>query len=127
MDDRPERSERREPRESPRQEQQPQVVKKVEQPTKDAGEFTEVMKELAGTLSAKLLDANKNVIQKVAVRDLANTLKESNGDVKSVVFDGVITQRMLDIAAEKNLEYLVGVKMGSIVKQPANVKVITTE
>ena len=85
------------------------------------------MKELAGTLSAKLLDANKNVIQKVAVRDLANTLKESNGDVKSVVFDGVITQRMLDIAAEKNLEYLVGVKMGSIVKQPANVKVITTE
>ena len=128
MDDRPERSERREPRESPRQEQQPQEpVKKVEQPSKDAGEFTEVMKELSGTLSAKLLDANKNVIQKVAVRDLANTLKESNGDVKSVVFDGVITQRMLDIAAEKNLEYLVGVKMGSIVKQPANVKVITTE
>ena len=128
MDDRPERSERREPRESPRQEQQPsEPVKKVVEQPKDAGEFTEVMKELAGTLSAKLLDANKNVIQKVAVRDLANTLKESNGDVKSVVFDGVITQRMLDIAAEKNLEYLVGVKMGSIVKQPSNVKVITTE
>jgi DNA primase len=129
MDDRPERSERREPRESPRQEQQPpqEPVKKVEQPSKDAGEFTEIMKELSGTLSAKLLDANKNVIQKVAVRDLANVLKESNGDVKSVVFDGVITQRMLDIAAEKNLENLVGVKMGSIVKQPANVKVITTE
>ena len=128
MDDRPERSERREPRESPRQEQQPsEPAKKVVEQPKDAGEFTEVMKELAGTLSAKLLDANKNVIQKVAVRDLANTLKESNGDVKSVVFDGVITQRMLDIAAEKNLEYLVGVKMGSIVKQPANVKVITTE
>lgn len=128
MDDRPERSERREPRESPRQEQQPpEPAKKVAEQPKDAGEFTEVMKELAGTLSAKLLDANKNVIQKVAVRDLANTLKESNGDVKSVVFDGVITQRMLDIAAEKNLEYLVGVKMGSIVKQPANVKVITTE
>ncbi len=85
------------------------------------------MKDLAGTLSAKLLDANKNVLQKVAVRDLANVLKETNGDVKSVVFDGVITQRMLDIAAEKNLDYLVGVKMGSIVKQPANVKVITTE
>jgi hypothetical protein len=34
---------------------------------------------------------------------------------------------MLDIAAEKNLDYLVGVKMGNIVKQPANVKVITSE
>jgi DNA primase len=124
MDERQERPERREPREQPPQEPQPEV-KKAE--PKEAGEFAEIMKDLAGTLSAKLLDANKNVLQKVAVRDLANVLKETNGDVKSVVFDGVITQRMLDIAAEKNLEYLVGVKMGSIVKQPANVKVITTE
>jgi len=124
MDERQERQERREPREQQPQEQQPEA-KKAE--PKEAGEFAEIMKELAGTLSAKLLDANKNVIQKVAVRDLANVLKETNGDVKSVVFDGVITQRMLDIAAEKNLDYLIGVKMGSIVKQPANVKVITTE
>jgi DNA primase len=126
MDERQERPERRESREAPRQEQPQEPAKKVEQP-KEVGEFAEIMKDLSGTLSAKLLDANKNVLQKVAVRDLANVLKESNGDVKSVVFDGVITQRMLDIAAEKNLDYLVGVKMGSIVKQPANVKVITTE
>jgi len=124
MDERPERQERREPREQQPQEQQPEI-KKAE--PKEAGEFAEIMKDLAGTLSAKLLDANKNVLQKVAVRDLANVLKETNGEVKSVVFDGVITQRMLDIAAEKNLDYLVGVKMGSIVKQPSNVKVITTE
>jgi hypothetical protein len=127
MDERQERQERREPREQPQEQQQQQQpeVKKAE--PKEAGEFAEIMKDLAGTLSAKLLDANKNVLQKVAVRDLANVLKETNGDVKSVVFDGVITQRMLDIAAEKNLDFLVGVKMGSIVKQPANVKVITTE
>jgi DNA primase len=124
MDERQERQERREPREQQPQEQQPEI-KKAE--PKEAGEFAEIMKDLAGTLSAKLLDANKNVLQKVAVRDLANVLKETNGEVKSVVFDGVITQRMLDIAAEKNLDYLVGVKMGSIVKQPSNVKVITTE
>src|SRR5271157_540228 len=126
MDERQGRQERREPREQPQQEQPQQPEVKKAEP-KEAGEFAEIMKDLAGTLSAKLLDANKNVIQKVAVRDLANVLKETNGDVKSVVFDGVITQRMLDIAAEKNLEFLVGVKMGSIVKQPANVKVITTE
>jgi DNA primase len=117
-----ERQERREP---PKEQEQQPEAKKPE--PREAGEFAEIMKDLAGTLSAKLLDANKNVLQKVAVRDLANVLKETNGEVKSVVFDGVITQRMLDIAAEKNLEYLVGVKMGSIVKQPANVKVITTE
>ena len=43
-----------------------------------------------------------------------------------MVFDGVITQRILDIAAEKNLDYLVGVKLGNIVKRPLSVKVLTT-
>jgi len=123
-DDRRERREDREPRER-REEREPREPAPVR--SKEPSEFDAIMKELSGTLSAKLLDANKNVLQTVAVRDLANTLKESNGDVKSVVFDGVITQRMLDIAAEKNLDYLVGVKMGSIVKQPSNVKVITSE
>jgi DNA primase len=122
------REERREPREQrePRESREPreQVAPRKE---KEPSEFDGIMKELSGTLSAKLLDANKNVLKTVAVRDLANTHKETNGDVKSVVFDGVITQRMLDIAAEKNLDFLVGVKMGSIVKQPANVKVITSE
>jgi DNA primase len=125
--ERRERREDREPRER-REEREPREAREPAAPVKkEPGEFDAIMKELSGTLSARLLDANKNVLQTVAVRDLANTLKESNGDVKSVVFDGVITQRMLDIAAEKNLDYLVGVKLGSIVKQPANVKVITSE
>ncbi len=124
--DRDERRERREERE-PRESREPREPREQPPARKEPSEFDSIMKELSGTLSARLLDANKNVIQTVAVRDLANTLKETNGDVKSVVFDGVITQRMLDIAAEKNLEYLVGVKIGSIVKQPSNVKVITSE
>jgi DNA primase len=127
-DDRRERREDRgEPRGERREEREPREAREPTPVKKEPNEFDAIMKELSGTLSARLLDANKNVLKTVAVRDLANTLKESNGDVKSVVFDGVITQRMLDIAAEKNLDYLVGVKMGSIVKQPASVKVITSE
>jgi DNA primase len=83
--------------------------------------------ELNGTLNAFLLDAEGNVLKQVEVRDLVNTLKESNGLVKSVVFDGVITQRILDIAAEKELDYLIGVKIGNVVKRPLSVKVLTTE
>jgi hypothetical protein len=39
----------------------------------------------------------------------------------------VITQRILDIAAEKELNYLIGVKIGNVVKRPLSVKVLTTE
>ncbi|MFC1786419.1 DNA primase DnaG [Halobacteriota archaeon] len=94
-------------------------------PTKKENELKAYAEELNGTLSAKLLNSGKKVIKEVAVRDLANVLKES-ANVKGVVFDGVITQRILDIAAEKELDYLVGVKLGNIVKRPISVKVLTT-
>ena len=70
---------------------------------------------------------NQNVLKEVAVRDLARELKEGNGDANGVIFDGVVTQRILDIAAEKGLEYLIGAKMGNIAKSPSCVKVLTKE
>jgi len=89
--------------------------------------FRQHMDELDGTLCARLMDKNHNVLREVAVRDLARELKESNGDVNGVIFDGVVTQRVLDIAADKGLEYLIGAKMGNIVKSPSCVRVVTKE
>ncbi|MFZ0926488.1 MAG: DNA primase DnaG [Halobacteriota archaeon] len=89
--------------------------------------FRNYVEALNGTLNAFLLDAEGKVLKEVEVRNLASALKESNGLVKSVVFDGVITQRILDIAAEKELDYLIGVKIGNVVKRPLSVKVLTVE
>jgi len=89
--------------------------------------FRQHVDELDGTLSARLFDRNHNVLKEVAVRDLARELKDANGEVNGVIFDGVVTQRILDIAAEKRLEYLIGAKMGNIAKSPVCVKVITKE
>ena len=60
--------------------------------------FRQHMDELDGTLCARLMDRNHNILREVAVRDLARELKDSNGDVNGVIFDGVVTQRVLDIA-----------------------------
>ncbi len=89
--------------------------------------FRQHVDELDGTLSARLMDRNHNILREVAVRDLARELKEANGDVNGVIFDGVVTQRILDIAAEKGLEYLIGAKMGNVAKSPVCVKVLTKE
>jgi len=89
--------------------------------------FRQHMDELDGTLCARLMDKNHNILREVAVRDLARELKDSNGDVNGVIFDGVVTQRVLDLAADKGLEYLIGAKMGNIVKSPSCVKVVTKE
>jgi len=89
--------------------------------------FKPHVEELDGTLSARLFDKEHNVLREVAVRDLAKELKESNGEVNGVIFDGVVTQRILDIAAEKGLEYLIGAKLGNIAKSPICVRVLTKE
>ncbi|MGZ5539012.1 MAG: DNA primase DnaG [Halobacteriota archaeon] len=97
------------------------------EPSPVENNFKSYAEALNGTLNAFLLDAEGKVLKEVEVRNLVNALKESNGLVKSVVFDGVITQRILDIAAEKELNYLIGVKIGNVVKRPLSVKVLTTE
>jgi DNA primase len=80
---------------------------------------------LNGTLGARLLDSKDKIIEETAVRDLVNTLKENDEGIKSVVFDGVVTQRILDIASDKGIENLIGVKKGNIAKSPASVNVLT--
>ena len=89
--------------------------------------YRDRINELAGTLSAKLIGENSSDLETVAVRDIANTLKNANSDVEGVIFDGVITQRLLDIAAEKGLEFIAGVKLGNVVKQPTNIRVLTIQ
>lgn len=87
-------------------------------------EFQSHLRELAGTFSARLLDGNSAVIQEVAVRDLANVLKDSREGIHSVVFDGVITQRIVDIASEKGVKNLVGAKMGNVAKVPTTIHIV---
>ncbi len=89
--------------------------------------FRKHVDEIDGTLSARIMDRNQNILKEVAVRDLARELKEANGEVNGVIFDGVVTQRILDIAAEKGVEYLIGAKMGNVAKSPSCVKVLTKE
>lgn len=83
--------------------------------------------EIEGKLIARLLDRNGNLIKEIPVRDLVKALKTNNTKASNLIFDGVITQRVVDLAAKKNIQYLVGVRLGNVVKVPTNVRVITFE
>ena len=89
--------------------------------------FVSVLDELSGKLQAVLMDDKLTRLgDPVAVRELADRLKSADDDgLRIVVFDGVITQRLLDIAMDRHIETLVGVKTGNITKKPANVEVLT--
>ncbi len=110
-----------------------EVKEKVNQKSKEAKDsiaemilaFKKHKDEVEGKLLARILDKNFEVIKEIPVRDLASTLKNDTSSALSIVFDGVITQRLIDIAAKKEINYLVGVRLGSVVKIPTSVKTIT--
>lgn len=83
-----------------------------------------VAKELEGTLEAVLLDAEMKKVDRLPVSDLAEKLQQANA-VDTVVFDGVITQRLVDVATEKQVKFLVAARVSDVVKHPLNVHLIT--
>lgn len=91
----------------------------------EAVRFGPHVEALKGTLTARILDSQDKVIEEIAVRDLASRLKTYKDNIQSVVFDGVITQRLVDIASSNAIKNLIGVKIGNIAKIPADMEVLT--
>jgi DNA primase len=85
---------------------------------------TELAQELNGTLEAILLDEKIEQIERLPVSELAEKLQQVSG-ADMVIFDGVITQRLVDIANEKGIKYLIAARISEAVKQPLKVNVMT--
>jgi len=86
--------------------------------------YFSILDDVSGSLKAVLLDEKNKEIKKIPVRELTDELKKSK-NIKTVVFDGIITQRLLDIANNKNVREIVGVKLGNVIKKPKSVRVLT--
>jgi DNA primase len=82
-----------------------------------------IASRLRGTLKAQLLNEKLERIDEIQVRDLTTKLQEAE-NVAAVVFDGIVTQKLADIAAEKGLRYLVGVRE-RVERKPREVLILT--
>jgi DNA primase len=86
--------------------------------------YGKILDEISGSLKAVLFDKNDKELKKIPVRELTDSLKKSD-DIYTVVFDGIVTQRLLDIANSKNVKEVIGIKLGNVIKMPSSVKVLT--
>lgn len=104
----------------------PKKEEKTELPD-EVKRYKDILKTLSGTLKAMLLNPRGEVIKELAVRQLADTIKSPPGDIHAVIFDGIISQRLLDIAAENKVKFLVGSKKGNLTKEPEGILVLSKE
>jgi DNA primase len=108
----------------PRKEEDEAVVAEPVITTEKQKNYETILNEISGSLKAVLMDENGKEIRTIPVRELTDEIKKGE-NVSAVVFDGIITQRLLDIANNKNVKEIVGIKLGNVVKLPKSVKVLT--
>jgi DNA primase (bacterial type) len=86
----------------------------------------EEVKRLPGTLEGIIFDQSWNPVEKVQVRDIIPKLENGGAaNATYIVFDGVITQRLLELASQRNIKLLVGARVGGLNKRPKNVRILT--
>jgi len=117
--ERPERAPERMPERPPeRVPERPKI--KLELPE----QITQTAKALVGSLEAVLLSEKLEQIERLPVSQLAEKLQQASG-VDTLVFDGIITQRIVDIASEKNIKRIIASRVSEAVKPALNVELNT--
>ena len=98
---------------------------KREKPKADLPEIvSKTAKELLGTLEAVLFNEKLEQIERLPVSQLAEKLQQTIG-INTIIFDGIITQRIVDICSEKNIKTIVASRVSEAVKPALNVELIT--
>jgi len=100
----------------------------VEEPRVDAKdaemlkELAEVARGLKGTLEAVLVKKDAGRVGEVPVMELVERLR-NEADVETVVFDGIVTGRLVDVAMERGISTLVGERLAEGVRVPRGLRV----
>jgi len=88
--------------------------------------YRDMIVDMSGTHNAKLITDGEVMIE-TSVKELVDVLKTTEDKIDAVVFDGVISQRILDIVAEKEIPIIIGAKVGNVTKQPNGIEIWTKE
>jgi len=86
--------------------------------------FSKWIEEVKRDSKAILLDENENILAEIPIRDLSNSLNNKE-NIYAIIFNGIITQRLIDIVSEKGVKYLIGARKSNVVRRPINLKILT--
>jgi len=112
-------------REEKKEEKPERIIKPIQKSRpSEVEKFKEYVEKVKTNSNAILLDQENKVIAEIPVRDLISTLNEKEG-IQTVVFNGIITQRLIDLVSDKGVKYLVGARKANVVRRPIDLRIIT--
>ncbi|MGM0405954.1 MAG: DNA primase DnaG [Thermoplasmatota archaeon] len=102
-----------------------QKKRETKKSTSRFDKYNEIINDIKNEKKAVILDNDDNIIEEVPIRELADQLGSHKGKAKKVIFNGIVTQRLVDIAKEIDAELLLARKVGNVPKLPTSLEVIS--
>jgi DNA primase len=88
--------------------------------------FTASLDELHNTLRGRLYDNSGNVVSEVPIRELIQAVQDTS-NIGAIVFDGIITQRLVELASRQGVKSIYGVRSGQLSRHFDNMLLYTKE
>ncbi|HUY70064.1 MAG TPA: DNA primase DnaG [Candidatus Baltobacteraceae bacterium] len=88
--------------------------------------YIDALSELHNSLRGRIYDSKGSVMAEVPIRELIQTIQDGNG-ISAIVFDGIITQRLIELASKQGIGAVYGIRAGQISKKFDNMLLFTKE
>ncbi|MDE1762286.1 MAG: DNA primase [Candidatus Micrarchaeota archaeon] len=85
------------------------------------------LEELNGTLRSRTYAPDGTMIKELPIRELITYLQDASDNIYGVVLDGVITQRLVELALLKNVRAIYGLKANPMPKRHPELIIYTRE
>ncbi|NKE35825.1 DNA primase [Natronococcus sp. JC468] len=72
---------------------------------------------------ARFLDADGEILEEAPAADVYDALEDAETAPTTIVLDGILDQRLLDLAADRDVERIVARSLGQFTKRPTGVRV----
>jgi len=100
----------------------PKPVEEVEEPV--VAKTRELYPNLNGTLEAVLLDQGLQEIGRFPISELVQKMEATSG-AQYLIFDGIVTQRLVESAARVGVKGIIGHRTGELNEVPGDVRIGT--
>ncbi|MDD4250616.1 MAG: DNA primase DnaG [Candidatus ainarchaeum sp.] len=94
-------------------------TKKIEAPT-IAKTITNDYTKFKGSLKARLYDDKNKKIKDVEVKEIIPSIEKSKKKIHTILFDGIITKRLLETAEKKEINTIIGARKSSAKSEKVN-------
>ncbi|MFI5419275.1 MAG: hypothetical protein ACHQ2Y_10370, partial [Candidatus Lutacidiplasmatales archaeon] len=87
--------------------------------------YFELLDSVENSSRSLFLSADNSVLAEAPVKDMIEALGALTVPAKAVVFDGIVSQRLLDVAHEKGIDTVIANRLGAVGKIPEGIRVVT--